>query len=75
MYEYFKSKYYFEDVEGLIEDYGTKCFYCGTETQFKEYNETLISIERLNNDIGHIKSNCVLCCLSCNRKQVGQRNE
>ena len=28
-----------------------------------------ISIQRLNNDLPHIKSNCVLACLSCNFKR------
>jgi hypothetical protein len=30
---------------------------------------TQISIQRLNNDLPHIKSNCVLACLSCNLKR------
>lgn len=25
------------------------------------------TIERLDNSIGHIKSNCVICCLRCNQ--------
>jgi hypothetical protein len=30
---------------------------------------TQISVQRLNNDLPHIKSNCVLSCLSCNLKR------
>ena len=30
---------------------------------------TQISIQRLDNDLPHIKSNCVLSCLSCNVKR------
>ena len=34
--------------------------------QYTEYQDDLATIERLDNSIGHIKSNCVLCCLKCN---------
>ena len=61
-------------IESLIEDYGTDCYYCNKETQFKEFSRNLISIERINNNIGHSKANCVLCCLNCNNARVGQLN-
>ena len=35
--------------------------------QYTEYQDDLSTIERLDNSIGHIKSNCVLCCLKCNK--------
>jgi hypothetical protein len=55
-------------LEGLIEEY-PNCYYqdCNVELQYVEYQDDLATIERLNNTIGHIKSNCVLCCLKCNR--------
>ena len=54
-------------LEGLIEDY-KQCYYgdCEVNLQYTEYQDDLASIERLDNSIGHIKSNCVLCCLKCN---------
>ena len=54
-------------LKGLIEDY-KKCYYgdCKVNLQYTEYQDDLATIERLNNSIGHIKSNCVLCCLKCN---------
>ena len=57
-------------LKGLIEDYPT-CYYedCKTTLQYTEHQENLATIERINNKIGHIKSNCVLCCLSCNNKR------
>ena len=57
-------------LKGLIEDYPT-CYYedCKTPLQYREYKETLATIERINNKIGHIKSNCVLCCLRCNNRR------
>ena len=44
-----------------------KCFYCNKEMQIK--NRQLsdgLTIERLNNRIGHTMSNCVLACYKCN---------
>ena len=57
-------------LKGLIEDYPT-CYYedCKTPLQYTKYQDNLATIERINNSIGHIKSNCVLCCLSCNNKR------
>ena len=56
-------------VENLLDDY--KCCYyedCKKELQIMKYNNSLATLERINNNIGHIKSNCVICCLECNRK-------
>ena len=52
---------------GLIEDY-KQCYYgdCKVNLQCTEYQDDLATIERLDNSIGHIKSNCVLCCFKCN---------
>ncbi len=54
-------------VENLLDDY-THCYYkdCECELQLIKYQDNLATIERLDNDIGHIKSNCVICCLKCN---------
>ena len=54
-------------LKGLIEDY-KQCYYgdCKINLQYTEYQNDLATIERLDNSIGHIKSNCVLCCLKCN---------
>lgn len=49
------------------------CFYCGKEpSQIKKIkngfgNFLYNGIDRLNNDIGYIKKNCVSCCKKCNR--------
>lgn len=59
-------------IEQLIFE-STLCFYCKKEMQFIEYKEDLCTIERLNNDLGHIKSNCVLACRKCNFSRIGQR--
>ena len=54
-------------LEGLVEEY-PNCYYedCGVELQYIEYQDDLATIERLDNSIGHIKSNCVICCRKCN---------
>jgi len=54
-------------IENLLDDY-THCYYedCKCELQLVKYQDNLATIERLDNSIGHIKSNCVICCLKCN---------
>ena len=54
-------------LKELIEDYH-QCYYgdCKVNLQYTEYQDDLATIERLDNSIGHIKSNCVLCCFKCN---------
>ena len=54
-------------LKGLIEDY-KQCYYgdCKVNLQYTEYQDDLATIERVDNSIGHIKSNCVLCCLKYN---------
>ena len=57
-------------LEGLVEDY-KQCYYgdCKVNLQYTEYQDDLATIERLDNSIGHIKSNCVLCCMQCNKSK------
>jgi hypothetical protein len=59
-------------LEGLVEDY-SDCFYCSVKLQYIVYQDDLATIERINNDIGHIKSNCVLACMKCNKSRIGDR--
>lgn len=51
-----------------------QCHYCDCVMQLTNYSDTLCTIERLDNSIGHIESNCVLACRKCNYSRVGQRN-
>lgn len=57
-------------INDLIKN-NQNCMYCGNEMNFNIRNPLLCTIERIDNSIGHIKSNCVLCCFSCNVKRVG----
>ena len=61
-------------LEGLVEEY-KQCYYgdCEVNLQYTEYQDDLASIERLDNSIGHIKSNCVLCCLKCNKSNKSEK--
>jgi len=61
-------------LEGLVEEYPT-CYYedCKVALQYVEYQDNLATIERLDNSIGHIKSNCVLCCKKCNNMVKSNR--
>ena len=70
-------------LEGLVEDY-KQCYYGDCKDadglgpanlQYTEYQDDLASIERLDNSIGHIKSNCVLCCLKCNKSNKSEKKQ
>ena len=52
-------------LEGLFED-SENCHYCSINFTYNERIYTFVTIERLNNNIGHTKSNCVLACFKCN---------
>lgn len=54
-------------LEGLLDKY-THCYYddCNVELQIMTRQDNMATIERLDNNIGHIKSNCVICCWKCN---------
>jgi len=64
---------HYEFCKELIQECGKTCYYCDIELQYIEYNSTLATIERLDNDIGHIKENCVIACRTCNIGCVGDR--
>ena len=59
----------------LVEDY-QQCYYgdCKVNLQYTEYRNDLATIEILDNSIGHIKSNCVLCCLKCNLSKKSNKD-
>jgi hypothetical protein len=63
----------YEFCKELIKESGKFCYYCDIELQYIEYNSTLATIERLDNDIGHIKENCVIACRTCNLGRVGDK--
>lgn len=60
-----------EYCEELIASSNFKCCYCMKDVQCIEYNPDLLSIERINNLIGHVKGNVKISCLQCNMKTIG----
>ena len=52
-----------------------KCYHCTKTMSFNpEDKNNLITIERLNNKIGHTKANCEFCCFHCNIKKMSDKN-
>ena len=52
-------------LEELFEN-NDKCHYCDISLTYNERNKTLATLDRKDNSIGHIKSNCVIACWGCN---------
>jgi phage-related minor tail protein len=54
-------------------DQDQHCYHCNCEMTLEfsttTRNPTQISVQRLDNDLAHIKTNCVLSCFSCNVKR------
>ena len=62
-------------LKGLVED-SPNCYYCKIKMQYILYHQDdLATIERINNTIGHTKSNCVIACRKCNFSCVGDTRE
>ena len=57
----------------LIEECEDKCCYCRVELEYIHHQSNLISIERIDNSLGHIKSNVKIACFSCNLSRVGSK--
>jgi hypothetical protein len=60
-------------LKNLIEDCNDKCYYCKCDLQYIIYQNNLATIERIDNSIGHIKSNVVIACHHCNLSRVGDK--
>lgn len=47
-----------------------KCDYCRCDmTTHRKGEKSCLTVERIDNDLGHNKSNCVLACFECNVKR------
>lgn len=55
----------------LIEESNGKCCYCSVELDYIHFINNMITIERIDNTLGHIKSNVKIACFYCNSAQVG----
>lgn len=65
----------YEHVYNLIQESNNQCYYCNCDLQCVKYTSNMGTIERLDNNIGHIKGNCAIACKSCNNKKVGQKRK
>ncbi len=43
------------------------CYYCGDAITWKPHSSRNWQLDRVDNSLGHIKTNCVPCCRICNR--------
>lgn len=62
-----------EYIKSMVENEKI-CKYCGISMNFinfERYDQHQFTINRLNNDLGHIRSNVEICCLNCNSKLGG----
>lgn len=55
----------------LIEESNSKCCYCSIKLDYIHFNNNMITIERIDNTLGHIKSNVKIACYYCNTTHVG----
>ena len=60
-----------EHIENLIDLYDNSCVYCYEEMNPNIRNPLLVTIERIDNSIGHTKANTTICCFNCNSTRVG----
>jgi len=50
-----------DEIIKLLNYYNYRCIYCHIEVNYRSW-----TLDRINNKISHIYSNCVISCLSCN---------
>ena len=55
-------------IEQLRPEQQDICTYCKIHMKLdcENLSDNLLTVERIDNNIGHIKSNCVLACCKCN---------
>jgi hypothetical protein len=58
------------DFKGLLEEQDFRCFVCAEIVSLvwkDSKDETQFTLDRQDNDLAHVKGNCVVSCLKCNR--------
>jgi hypothetical protein len=66
----------FESAKQIYDDSKGICCYCKKSCElikYKRYDKNQFTFDRINNDLGHTKTNCVISCLQCNLSK-GRRN-
>jgi hypothetical protein len=54
----------------LFDETGSHCKYCKKEMFLSEYSTDMITIERIDDSIGHVINNVIFACLECNVKRM-----
>jgi len=66
-------------VKFLCQHQEGKCIYCQVEMIYGEEELRTVSdgltIQRMDNALAHIRSNCVLCCFKCNMVAVSKTHQ
>lgn len=57
------------DMLALFRATGGRCAACG-EALSLHGGPRLVTLDRLDNRLGHVRGNCTLACLTCNRAHV-----
>lgn len=57
----------------IINESNNTCCYCQCELDFVKYGSNMITIERIDNSLGHIKGNVKIACFHCNSSKVGSK--
>lgn len=63
----------YEYLKNLIDITNDICVYCDCPLQYTYFTSNLATIERINNELGHIKSNVLISCHRCNVSKIGSR--
>ncbi len=71
--EYKKDNYVsIEWIKQQLLKQNNKCHYCKKQLLLKNFQNNKkdqFSVDRIDNSIAHIKTNCVICCCGCNYKK------
>lgn len=76
--EKFKDLITFETIVSKMTSYKLLCHYCNQEMKilYKNVRESSQwTVDRIDNDLGHINSNCNIVCLKCNLKRRRQSDD
>jgi hypothetical protein len=61
----------------MIEDCGRLCAHCREEVKlldFRKKDTKQVTLDRINNDMGHTRDNVVIACLKCNQSHHYERD-
>lgn len=61
-----------EFLQDTLDEQDGKCYYCGSQMLYglgvSRRHHLGLTVQRINNTIAHVKSNCVLVCFMCNMR-------